>query len=134
MGFFEKSNEITKKEQIYILLLENKKFYIGFTTRDINERVSEHKCGEGALWTKLHKPKKLIYYDSGNEKDENELTLQMMKEFGFYNVRGGEYVMKNLVYIPEIILENKFEINILNGIKKIIKEVKNRLQIVFINN
>ena len=58
----------------------------------------------------------------------------MMKEFGFYNVRGGEYVMKNLAYIPEIILENKFEINILNGIKTIIKEVKNRLLIVFIIN
>ena len=39
---------------IYILKLENSKYYIGKTT-NIDSRLSAHMLGNGSEWTKLHK-------------------------------------------------------------------------------
>jgi len=45
---------------IYVLLCEDGSYYTGYA-KDIDLRVQQHWRGVGARYTKLHKPKKLVY-------------------------------------------------------------------------
>jgi len=45
---------------IYMLLCEDGSYYTGYA-KDIDLRVQQHWRGVGARYTKLHKPKKLVY-------------------------------------------------------------------------
>lgn len=74
---------------IYVLKLKHEKWYVGYTERVNGERFDEHARGNGAKWTKLHKPIACVGYEEGTMKDENELTLQMMEKYQWMNVRGG---------------------------------------------
>jgi len=76
---------------LYVLQLENGKYYVG-KTDDINRRYSEHKSGTGALWTKFHKPVKMLETrEIKSDQDENNVTKEYMKKYGVVNVRGGAY-------------------------------------------
>ena len=90
---------------IYILELENNKYYIGKTSR-IDKRFNEHLNGKGSRFTKIHKPIKIYkVYKELSEFDEDNYTKKYMKLFGIDNVRGGSYSNINL---------NDNQINLLN--------------------
>lgn len=80
---------------IYVLELESDKFYVG-QSRDPLTRLETHFAGKGSVWTRTHKPLKIaacldvgvIDYRAG-EILENEHVIQLMKEHGWKNVRGG---------------------------------------------
>ena len=85
------NTNIKKISLIYILLLENNKYYIG-RTKDLAERFKQHCNGYGVEWTKLHKPIKIIYTTLLlNSYDENNYTKLYMKKYGIENVRGGSF-------------------------------------------
>lgn len=46
---------------VYILALENKQFYTGYTS-DLKRRINEHKTGK-SNFTSKHLPLKLIHYE-----------------------------------------------------------------------
>jgi hypothetical protein len=103
--------------QIYVLKLENGKFYIG-KSNNIEVRLEEHINGNGSSWTRKHPP---IYPDSIIEiKDDtggfNELatTLKYMKSYGIDNVRGADY--SQVVLSDEDKREIKRHINSENGL------------------
>lgn len=76
---------------IYILSLENNKYYIG-KSHNPNDRIMEHLDGKGSQFTKLYKPKKLIEIISDSDDyDEDKYTLQYMDKYGIENVRGGSF-------------------------------------------
>ena len=50
------------KGYMYIVECSNGAFYTG-STRDLEERIEEHNNGEGANFTRKHKPVELIYYE-----------------------------------------------------------------------
>ena len=76
---------------IYILELENDKFYIG-KTNDVGERYKEHLNGEGNIWTKNNKPKSIIEtIENCSLYDLDEYVKEYMKKYGIDNVRGGSY-------------------------------------------
>jgi predicted GIY-YIG superfamily endonuclease len=86
-----------KRYWLYILKLEQGKYYVGVTSRSVSERVSEHQHGfMGAKWTKRYKPIKIIdkrdlgvtTYDRA-EQYETRVTTRYMKKYGINNVRGG---------------------------------------------
>ncbi len=84
---------------IYILELENKKFYVG-KTKDIKNRLKQHINGKGSVWTKKNKVIKVLktyeYYvknEREEEEKENQITIQMMNEKGWNSVRGGWWIM-----------------------------------------
>lgn len=59
---------------IYILLMSNKKLYVGFS-RDLKRRLLEHKSG-GCNTTKKFLPIKLIFYECYlNKEDEKRREL-----------------------------------------------------------
>ena len=83
----------------YVLELVRGKYYVGITY-NINQRIAEHMQGQGARWTRLHKPTGKILSVTVGDK-EKELTLQMMKEKGWQNVRGSSWTQIDMAYAPQ---------------------------------
>jgi len=54
---------------VYVLLCTDGSYYTGYA-RNIDLRVKQHKKGVGARYTKLHKPKKLVYAEKFENRKE----------------------------------------------------------------
>jgi hypothetical protein len=81
---------------IYVLKLENNKYYIG-KTNNPTFRLENHFSSNGSAWTKKYKPIKveeLIH--NCDDYDEDKYTKIYMDKFGISNVRGGSYSSVNL--------------------------------------
>ena len=52
---------------VYILLCLDGSFYTGYT-KDLDERTKQHENGNGARYTKSHKPQKLAYVELFNSR------------------------------------------------------------------
>lgn len=75
---------------IYILKLENSKYYIGRSNAPKN-RILNHFYENGSEWTKKYKPINVISEIIGESFDEEKYTLIAMEKYGIDNVRGGSY-------------------------------------------
>ena len=76
---------------IYVLLLNDDCYYIGKTTKNVEERFNEHIKGSAA-WTMLHRPIKIIEtLNTTNPMEEDIVTKKYMLKYGIENVRGGSY-------------------------------------------
>lgn len=76
---------------IYILLLEQNKYYIGKST-NLDFRIEQHFNSDGSSWTKKYKPIKVIKtIPNCDNFDEDKYTLKYMGKFGINNVRGGSF-------------------------------------------
>jgi predicted GIY-YIG superfamily endonuclease len=94
MGSNEKSSDSWK---VYVLQLEDGKYYVGKTQRPVSERMDEHRNGHGAAWTQLHAVTGLVdATETSNPHQEDNVTLDYMKRYGVDNVRGGPYSKVNL--------------------------------------
>ena len=92
--------EPIKHYWLYVLRLEDEKYYIGTTSRkDPNVRIREHLNGfYTAEWVKKYPAldtKEVI--DIGNltasaaDELEDKRTLQYVEKYGYQNVRGGKF-------------------------------------------
>lgn len=89
---------MNKRWWLYILKLEDKKWYVGITSKTPEERFQEHSLKKrGAYWTMRHKPLEIelvedlgVVSRSHAEAYENKITRSLMKERGLNNVRGGD--------------------------------------------
>lgn len=76
---------------IYILRLENDKYYIG-KTNNLSNRLRDHEQGIGCAWTSKYKFVKLIEtIDTDDVFEEDKCTKIYMSQYGIDNVRGGTY-------------------------------------------
>ena len=84
---------------LYTLELKDSKFYVG-TTKTPSKRLAEHRRGEGAEWTRLHKPlrfstkyklAKLECSDQAARLQEDAHVKAIMLDAGIDAVRGGSY-------------------------------------------
>jgi len=81
---------------IYILQLEQGKYYIGKTANP-EFRLDNHFHGNGSAWTKLYKPIKMVELISDcDDYDEDKYTRMYMDKYGIDNVRGGSFVQIKL--------------------------------------
>ena len=81
---------------IYVLKLEQDKYYIG-KTNNPNLRLENHFSSNGCEWTKLYKPLKIIeIIPHCDNYDEDKYTKIYMDKYGIDNVRGGSYTSVNL--------------------------------------
>ena len=92
-------NQDTKKHwTLYVLRLQDGKFYVGITSKTPEKRMQEHLNGvRVAYWTAKHKPLEIIHTEdlgviekSKAEKRENKMVRALMKQRGLNNVRGGD--------------------------------------------
>ena len=76
---------------LYILKLSDERFYVG-TTKNLDNRLRQHKNGEGAEWTKKYKYIDLISSrEVKNQFEEDQEVKILMSLHGIDNVRGGSY-------------------------------------------
>ena len=54
---------------VYVLLCGNGSYYTGYA-KDIEKRFKQHKRGNGARYTKMHRPEKLVYIAEFNTRRE----------------------------------------------------------------
>lgn len=92
---------------IYILELNNKKYYVG-KTKNLNQTYYSHLSGTECEWTQKYKPLKILEkYNCSSVYDENDFLFETMKRFGIDNVRGCNYSQINLSRIQKIFLEKR---------------------------
>lgn len=81
---------------IYVLELTGGKYYVGKTNHTL-QRFNQHNSGSGAKWTQKYKVIDLhAYHKDMKDSDENRITIQMMKQYGVRNVRGGSWTKVNM--------------------------------------
>ena len=105
---------------LYVLRLHNEKWYIGRSS-NLERRFEQHMNGTGAKWTVLHVP--INIHESRplvSDEDEDAVTLEYMKQYGIYNVRGGTYCAVELK--PWTVKEIKKRLEVKEV--KIVEEVK----------
>ena len=87
-----------KRWWLYVLKLEEDKWYVGITAQTPEKRMKQHvnKFG-GARWTEIYKPIKIhdteFLGDVSVEKAldyEGRVTRKYMEKYGDNNVRGGD--------------------------------------------
>ena len=81
---------------IYILELEDGCYYVG-QTFNLNFRLSQHYSGQGAKWTRLHKPVSVlkVIYPATEPDLENKITKEYITRYGKDKVKGGSYCAVN---------------------------------------
>jgi predicted GIY-YIG superfamily endonuclease len=73
---------------LYVLKLENSKYYVGITT-NLNNRLKAHFSNQGSSWTKKFKPLEVIEtIEPACKKLEKKKTMEYMRKYGYLNVRG----------------------------------------------
>jgi len=92
------------EQKVYALKLEGGNYYVG-RTRDVNARLKAHFDGQGAVWTKLHRPIALMEIravpeDVPSGDVEKYTTLEYMRRFGVECVRGGPWSQTTLISQP----------------------------------
>ena len=76
---------------IYVLLLEQGKYYVGKTTNP-EFRLERHFNSGGSEWTIKYKPIKVLeIIRDCDDYDEDKYTRKYMDKFGIENVRGGSF-------------------------------------------
>jgi hypothetical protein len=85
-----------KRINVYILLLEENKYYVGRAT-NVSQRVSQHEIGAGSEWTKkfpVIRIKKIVFHKKPWAEDY--YVVKLMRKHGIDNVRGGSFSMIHL--------------------------------------
>jgi hypothetical protein len=81
---------------IYVLQLEEGKYYVGKTTQP-SFRIESHFHGSGSSWTKKYKPQTVLeMIPNCDSYDEDKHTIRYMEKYGIQNVRGGSFCQINL--------------------------------------
>ncbi|WP_405351582.1 GIY-YIG nuclease family protein [Nonlabens sp. Asnod3-H03] len=99
--------------KIYVLRLENEKYYVGQTT-NVEERFKSHKKGKlSSDWTKLNNPIDVIDVIETRFTEvseamflENSITIEFMKKYGWKNVRGGDFCTLDIEKLRFLLCNN----------------------------
>ena len=65
---------------VYILLCKDGSYYTGYA-EDVKRRVERHKKGQGARYTRMHEPEKIVYveeFDSRSEAMKREREIKSL--------------------------------------------------------
>lgn len=77
---------------VYVLLCEENRYYIGKTTIDVEIRFEQHLIDKECVFTTKYKPLKIIEtIQTTDSLDEDKITKKYMMKYGIDNVRGGSY-------------------------------------------
>ena len=111
---------------LYILELEENKYYIG-TSNNINQRLKDHKMGNGSEWTKKYKFVKTIeIIENSDHFEELKYTLIYMEKYKIDNIDLLEEVVKDQKGIMMTMADENTSIRkIISELSEIINVYKN---------
>ena len=86
---------------IYVLNLEGGFYYVGRVeggAEEVQRRFEQHcsGSGEGAVWTRAHKPIDILEAKEGTAEDEDAKVHELQRLYGEDRVRGGSYSQMKL--------------------------------------
>lgn len=94
--------------KIYVLRLENDKFYIG-RTKNIFGRLDEHKNLNGSYWTIQNKPIDLVeVFETEDIGAEEKTVVRYMQKYGINNVRGASFARPTLSDDEKSVIDKMF--------------------------
>lgn len=65
---------------VYILLCKDGSYYTGYT-KDIEQRVEQHKKGQGARYTRMREAEKIVYVEKFRNRIEAMKREREIKSF-----------------------------------------------------
>ena len=65
---------------VYILLCKDGSYYTG-QAKNVEHRVEQHKKGQGARYTRMHKPAKIVYVEEFNSRSDAMKREREIKSF-----------------------------------------------------
>jgi putative endonuclease len=65
---------------VYILLCEDGSYYTGHA-KNVEHRVEQHRKGQGARYTRMHKPAKIVYVEKLNSRSSAMKREREIKSF-----------------------------------------------------
>ncbi len=71
---------------VYVILCEDGTYYTGYT-RNVDTRMRLHLRGKGARYTRMHKPKKLVYVERFSSRSEAMKRERKVKALGHLRKR-----------------------------------------------
>ncbi|KTB94315.1 hypothetical protein AO073_07540 [Pseudomonas syringae ICMP 11293] len=99
---------------LYVLGLSQGKFYVG-QAKDPDKRIRKHFSGSGSQWTRLHPPLKELMRKSLEDVDyragelaENEIVLDLMRKYGYENVRGGFFSNTSVEHVEKALISHGY--------------------------
>lgn len=105
----------TAKWYIYVLGLQDGKYYVGKTTNPAMT-MHEHGTENGCEWTKIYKPEIILEmfeedsYDEDSTDKIDETVKKYMSKYGIDHVRGGSYVTVALPRQDRALLQKEIRI------------------------
>lgn len=89
-------------EYVYVLKLQEDKYYVGYTTR-IERRLHEHFSGRGygSQWTARYPPIEVVEIVPGGYEKEWEVAGKYVRLYGRENVKGSLYVSGGVKGLPK---------------------------------
>ena len=71
---------------VYVILCDDGSFYTGYT-KNVKSRLRLHINGKGARYTRMHKPKKLVYAEQFESRAEAMRREKRLKKLGHQQKR-----------------------------------------------
>jgi len=71
---------------VYVILCDDGSFYTGYT-KNVKSRLRLHMNGKGARYTRMHKPKKLVYAEQFESRAEAMRREKRLKKLGHQQKR-----------------------------------------------
>ncbi len=94
---------------VYAIKCEDDKYFVGKTT-NLESMWQRHKEGYGSVWTKLHKPLKIMEtIEDADKFDEDKMVKKYMNDYGIDNVRGGSYIEDTITEDEYILLQKEID-------------------------
>jgi len=54
---------------VYIIVCKDGSYYTGYA-KDVKRRIERHRKGQGARYTRIHKPEKTVYVEKFNNRSK----------------------------------------------------------------
>jgi putative endonuclease len=65
---------------VYILLCKDGSYYTGHA-KNVKHRIEQHRKGQGARYTRMHKPAKIVYVEEFNSRSDAMKREREIKSF-----------------------------------------------------
>jgi len=65
---------------VYILLCKDGSYYTGHA-KNVKHRIEQHKKGQGARYTRMHEPAKIVYMEEFNSRSDAMKREREIKSF-----------------------------------------------------
>jgi len=80
---------------VYVLLCDDGSYYTGYT-RNVNLRIIQHLDGRGARYTRMHRPKRLVYLELTKTRSAAMKRERQIKSFSHVQKRNLESKLRRI--------------------------------------